>query len=84
MGAAQRRQGIDQGNAAAEGELKRVVDDEIGSVEALLAELSPGDLERTVIFHNREGDRQARIGELLQMLIVGHLEEHIAQLASLG
>jgi hypothetical protein len=83
-GAAQRRQGIDRGNAAAEGELKLAVDDEIGRVEALLGDLSPGDLERTVVFHNREGDREARIGELLQMLIVGHIEEHIAQLASLG
>jgi hypothetical protein len=83
-GASQRRQGIDRGNAVAEAELKLAVDDEIGSVEALLGELSPGDLERTVVFHNREGDREARVGELLQMLIVGHLEEHIAQLASLG
>ena len=83
-GAAQRRRGIDKGNAAAERELKGAVDDEIGSVEALLGELSPGDLERTVVFHNREGDRQAGIGELLQMLIVGHLEEHLTQLAALG
>src|ERR1700674_3559790 len=83
-GAANRRQGIDHGNAADEAELRRGVDQRIGDVLLVLEGLTPDDLERTVVFHNREGSREARIGELTQMLVVGHLEEHLAQLASLG
>jgi hypothetical protein len=83
QGAALRRRGIDHGNAASEVELRRAIDEKIGRVLVLLAAMSPDDLERTVDFHNREGNRQARVGELLQNLVVGHLEEHIGQLAGL-
>jgi DinB superfamily len=83
-GAAQRRLGIDHGNAAAENELKRTVDEKIGRVLVMLAAMTPDDLERTVVFHNREGKREARVGELVQMLVVGHLEEHVEQLSGLG
>ncbi len=83
-GAANRRQGIDRGDAAAEAELKRAVDRGIAGVLKLLDKLSAADLERTVVFHNREGDREARVGELLQRLVVRHLEEHLEQLAGLA
>jgi hypothetical protein len=84
IGAAKRREGIDHGNAADEVELKRRVDEKIGRVLVVLAAMVPDDLERTVAFHNREGERQARVGELVQILIVHHLEEHVEQLASLS
>ena len=83
-GAAQRRQGIDQGDAAAEEQLRLAVDEGIEGVVELLALMKPDDLERIVVYHSRAGDRDARVGELLQILIVGHLEEHLAQLAGLG
>ena len=83
-GAAHRRDGIDQGDTASEAELKRSIDKGIGGVDKLLEKLSPADLERTVVFHNREGDREVQVGELLQTLVVGHLEEHLEQLAELG
>jgi hypothetical protein len=82
-GAALRRQGIDEGNGLSEIELRKVVDRKIGRVLVLLAAMNPEDLDRTVDFHNREGNRKARVGELLQNLIVGHLEEHVQQLAGL-
>ena len=78
-----RRQGIEQGNAASEVELKAAIDQKIGRALVLLAAMSPDDLERTVDFHNRDGNRPARVGELVQNLVVGHLEEHIQQLSSL-
>jgi hypothetical protein len=84
QGATQRRSGIDQGNAATEAELKLAVERGIGGALELLEVLSPDDLELEVVYHSRDGDRDARLGELLQMLVVGHLEEHLAQLASLG
>ena len=83
QGTASRRQGIDSGSAASEIELRGEIDQKIGRVLVLLAAMKPADLERTVDFHNREGNRQARVGELVQNLIVGHLEEHIQQLSAL-
>lgn len=83
-GVARRREGIDHGDAAGEAELKRAVDRGIAGAVKLLEKLTPQDLERTVSFRNREGDRNVRIGELLEMLVVGHVEEHVAQLAALG
>jgi hypothetical protein len=82
-GAAMRRDGIDHGDAAGEAELKRAVDRGLADLLKLLDKLSAEDLERKVVFGNREGQREARVGELLQMLLVGHVEEHVAQLASL-
>jgi hypothetical protein len=82
-GAALRRRGIDQGNGLSEIELRKAIDGKIGRVLVLLSAMNPSDLERTVDFHNREGNRTARVGELLQNLVVGHLEEHVAQLARL-
>jgi len=82
-GTALRRQGIDQESGLSEAELRKEIDQKIGRVLVLLAAMSPDDLERTVDFHNREGNRTARVGELLQNLVVGHLEEHIQQLAAL-
>ncbi|HEV2035017.1 MAG TPA: DinB family protein [Candidatus Dormibacteraeota bacterium] len=84
VGYQQRRQGIDRGGAATEAELKLAVDEGIAGVLELLDGLSPGDLERHVVYHSRDGDRDAQVGELLEMLVIGHVEEHLQQLASLG
>ena len=83
-GTAHRRDGIELGDAASEAELKRSVEKGIAGVVKLMEKLTPDDLERTVVFHSREGDREARVGELLQTLVVHHLEEHVEQLAGLG
>lgn len=79
-----RRQGIDRGGTATEAELRLAVDDGLAGVLELLDGLSPIDLDRTVIYHSRNEDREARVGELLQSLLVVHVEEHLAQLDSLG
>jgi hypothetical protein len=83
-GTASRRQGIDQESVQSEVELRKAIDGKIGRVLVLMAAMTPDDLERTVDFHNREGDRRARVGELLQNLVVRHLEEHIQQLSELA
>jgi hypothetical protein len=83
-GAKSRRQGVDSGNVAGEAQLRQSVDEGIGGVIALVDEMSPGDLERKVVFTNREGSREAEVGELLQQLIVSHLEDHLEQLAALS
>ncbi|MEA2656910.1 MAG: hypothetical protein QOI23_2275 [Chloroflexota bacterium] len=83
-GTAQRRDGIDRGDAAGEAGLKRAVDMGLEGVLKLMEKLTPEDLERHVLFHNQDGEREARVGELLQTLVVGHVEAHLAQLAGLG
>ncbi len=82
-GAVHRRHGIDQGDAATETELRRSVEEGIGGALEMMAGMSPADLEVVVVYHTRDGDRDARLGELLQTLIVGHLEDHVEQLADL-
>ena len=79
-----RRHGIDRGNAATEAELKVAVDGGIGRVIDLLDTFSAADLERGVVYHSRDGDRDARVGELLESLLIGHVEEHVSQLAALS
>jgi hypothetical protein len=79
-----RRHGIDRGNAATEAELKVAVDGGIGRVIDMLDSFSPADLDREVVYHARAGDQNARVGELLETLLVGHVEEHVSQLESLS
>jgi hypothetical protein len=79
-----RRQGIDRGEAAREAELKLAIDEGIAGVLELLDRLSPADLDRKVVYHSRDGDREARVGELLELLVIDHVESHLSQLASLG
>lgn len=83
-GALSRRQGIDRGVPALEADLRSGVDAGITRWLELLDAMSPGDLQRTVVYHSREGDREVRLGELVEMLAVGHVEEHLAQIAALG
>ena len=78
-----RRQGIDRGNAATEADLKLAVDNGIGSIIELLDTLSLADLDREVLYHRRDGDENQRVGDLLEILLVRHVEEHVDQLASL-
>ncbi len=82
-GGQKRRHGIDRGETAAEAELQLAVDQALGDLLAMLDEMTAEDLELEVVFHGREGDRPARIDELIEMLVVGHLEEHVDQLAAL-
>ena len=83
QGTALRREGIEQGDGLSEVVLRKAIDERIGRVLVMLVAMTPEDLERTVDFHNREGNRVARVGELLQTLVVRHLEDHVAQLAGL-
>ena len=78
-----RRQGIDRGEAVAEEELQQALDEAVGDVLNLLDEMTDEELELEVVFRSRDGDRPARLDELLEMLVIGHLEEHITQLAAL-
>jgi len=83
-GTAKRRQGVDHGEAATEAELKLSVDKGIAGALKLLGTLTPADLERIVVYTRRDEVRDVRLGELVQTLIVVHVEEHLEQLAGLA
>jgi len=83
-GAERRRHGIDSGDDAAEAQLRLEIEEGVGGVLRLMEEMSPADLKREVVYSTRTGIRHAEVGELLQLLIVRHLEDHVEQLAELG
>jgi hypothetical protein len=79
-----RREGVHHGDAATEAELRHEVDAGVNGVLVMLDQLPAEDLEREVAFHGRDGDRRARVHELIETLIVVHLEEHVDQVAALS
>jgi hypothetical protein len=83
-GTKRRRLGIDSGDAVTETQLRLEIENGIGDVVLLMDEMSPSDLKREVVYSTRTGIRHAEVGELMQLLIVRHLEDHLEQLAELG
>jgi hypothetical protein len=79
-----RRQGIDAGATLEEAELRRRIDSAIKQAGELLGGVSAADLDRKVTYRSRDGERQATFGELLDELIVSHVEAHAKQLAELS
>ncbi len=80
----QRQQAIAGGPGLGEAELRLRVDGGINELMRLLAELKPADLERKVVYRTRQGDEAAPLRHHLETLLVGHLEEHVGQLAELS
>ena len=79
-GSTNRQDAVDGGAALGEAGLKRRVARGIENVLALLVELQPSDLDRTIYMRGR-GDVTVRWA--LESLLVGHLEEHCDQLYAL-
>jgi hypothetical protein len=83
VGMAQRRMGIDSGREAGEDGLLTRIDEGLAGVEAVLAGMQDADLDRPMRYSagGSEGEADLRYG--LEHLLVGHAEEHLAQLAVL-
>src|SRR5919201_6693966 len=78
-----RQQGIETGATLSEEQLRTRVEGGVSLAAVLLDEMSPADLERRVVYRRRDGEEEASVGQLVDQLIVGHLEEHAEQLAEL-
>jgi DinB superfamily len=78
-----RKQGIESGATLGEEELRTRVEAGVSLAAILLDEMSPADLERRVTYRSRDGEDQTMLGQLVDQLIVGHLEEHAKQLTEL-
>lgn len=79
-----RREGIDAGGRLGEEELHRQIQAGIAGLDGFLAELDDADLARRATYRARSGDREMELGEVLDELLVGHVEEHATQLAQLS
>jgi hypothetical protein len=82
-GYARRRQGIDSGHVQTEEALRSEIDAGIEGLAQLLAQLREEDLDRPVLHRTRDGERTIELREVIEILLVGHLEEHLRQLQEL-
>jgi hypothetical protein len=78
-----RREAIDSGPAAPEEGLRRDIERGVGGLQGLLDEMREEDLDRTTLFIAQSGNREIELREVLEILLIGHLEGHIDQLRQL-
>jgi hypothetical protein len=78
-----RREAIDSGPAAPEEGLRRDIERGVGGLQRLLDEMREEDLDRTTLFIAQSGNREIELREVLEILLIGHLEGHIDQLRQL-
>jgi hypothetical protein len=84
-GYARRREGIDHGRDAGEEELLRRIDAGLVDLLGVLDRLRPEDLDLVVTYHDpRAGPRQVSLRDRVEVLLVGHVEGHLRQLAELA
>jgi hypothetical protein len=55
----------------------------VGGLQRLLDEMREEDLDRTTLFIAQSGNREIELREVLEILLIGHLEGHIDQLRQL-
>jgi hypothetical protein len=79
-GSSGRLEGIESGRLIGEPALRERIDQGVASVLALLKGMSHSDLDREIDAHGR-GVITVRVA--LETFLVGHLEDHVAQLAEL-
>jgi hypothetical protein len=84
QGSVQRRLGIDAGRDAGEEELLRRIDQGLEGLQALLADMTDADLDRRLTYRGHAAPRDVNLRYGLGQLLVGHVEEHLAQLAELS
>jgi len=82
-GYARRQEGIERGEVVEESELRGSIERSLRDLDGLLAETPPESLQIRIVYRRKDGDRDLTLGEFIDQFLVGHLEEHLAQLESL-
>ncbi|MDQ6772402.1 MAG: DinB family protein [Candidatus Dormibacteraeota bacterium] len=82
-GYAARRVAIDSASDVGEAELLRQLRAGVDGLAGLLAGLTPADLARSVVYRQWSGEEEVTLGSMLDQMMVGHLEAHLRQLATL-
>lgn len=80
----ERRRAIDAGPSRDETELRAEIDRGIAGIVALLAQLSSSDLGVEVTYVRATEDRRTTVRQLVEELLVYHLETHTEQLRLLS
>ena len=83
-GNAQRRQAIATGSDVGEDELLARIDAGLTGLLGLLTEIKEEDLNRKLTYHSPGREREVDLRYPLEVLLVGHVEAHLRQLAELG
>lgn len=78
-----RRGGIDSGQTLTEPDLRARIDSGLEALLALIDGLQPSDLQRQIVHRSKAAERSLTLRELIDELLVGHLEAHAKQLAEL-
>ena len=79
-----RREGIEAKSKETEEQLRGRMSAAIDGVSRVLATLKDSDLDREFLHRSRTGDRRMRLGEFIDQLLVGHLEEHVEQISEIS
>jgi len=82
-GYARRQEGIERGEVVEESELRGSIERSLRDLDGLLAETPPESLQIRIVYRRKDGDGDLTLGEFIDQFLVGHLEEHLAQLESL-
>jgi hypothetical protein len=82
-GYAKRREGIERGDLLEEAELRGSIEQSLRDLDVLLSEMRPDGLDTKLVYRRRDGDQNLTLGDFIDQFLVGHFEEHLAQLESL-
>ena len=83
-GNVRRRQGIEAKSNDTGDQLRGRMSGAIQEVSDVLATLKDPDLDREFLHRARNGDRRMRLGQFIDELLVGHLEEHVKQISEIS
>jgi DinB superfamily len=82
-GWAHRRQGIDHLRDEGEEALLRRIDEGLGGLLDVLADMGDADLDRPIVMHGLGPDRESDLRSVMELVLVGHSESHLKQLEEL-
>lgn len=82
-GYARRQEGIERGEVVEESELRASIEGSLRDLDHLLEEMPPEGLATQLVYRRKDGDRELTLGDFIDQFLVGHFEEHLAQLESL-
>lgn len=80
----QRRTAIDRGREAGEEELLMGAGAGVTGLLGLLADVRDEDLDRRLSYRSRHGEQEVELRYVVEELLVGHVEAHLAQLRELA
>ncbi len=82
-GYAKRQEGIERGDVVEESELRTSIEGSLRDLDRLLGTMPENALATQIVYRRQDGDRNLTLGTFIDQALVGHFEDHVAQLESL-